>query len=356
MDPAAFADRLDALRTRAEELDAILADPAAFADPARAAALGREHAALRATLALAGTAARLRAEAADLDALARGDDPDLAALARAERPDVADRLERAEAALRLKLIPRPPEDARDCIVEVRAGTGGDEAALFAGDLFRLYERFAATQGWALDVFDSAPGPMGGFKEVVFALKGPDAYGTMKYESGVHRVQRVPATESQGRIHTSAATVAVLPEAEAVDVEVRPEDLRVDVYRASGAGGQHVNKTESAVRLTHHPTGVVVTCQDERSQHQNREKAMRMLRARLYEAKLEAAHAERADARRAMVSTGDRSAKVRTYNVPQDRLTDHRLDGDAKNRPLRPVLDGDLGPLVEALRAAEAAEV
>ena len=352
--------RLETLRTRLLELDARLTDPAVLGDAAALATLGREHATVRATLDAADTVVALRREVRDLEAFV-AEGGELGDLAATELPAVRVRLADAETALDRLLRPRAPEDARDCIVEIRAGTGGDEAALFAGDLFRLYARFAERMGWTLDPFDASPGSAGGFKEVVFALRGPGhdpaspPFGTMKYESGVHRVQRVPATESQGRIHTSAATVAVLPEAEAVDVEIAPQDLRIDVYRASGAGGQHVNRTESAVRITHLPTGLVVTCQDERSQLQNRERAMRLLRARLFERRLEEQQAARDAVRRAMVSTGDRSAKIRTYNFPQDRLTDHRLEGEHKNYPLRSVLDGDLAPVIDALRTQEAAE-
>ncbi len=353
--------RLETLRTRLAELDARLASPATLADASALATLGREHSAVRTTLEAADLAESLRRERDDLDALV-DEGGEIGDLARAERPAVDARLATVEAHLARLLRPQAPEDARDCIVEIRAGTGGDEAALFAGDLLRLYTRFAERMGWTLDPFDHSPGTMGGFKEVVFALRGPGAdpanppFGTMKYESGVHRVQRVPTTESQGRIHTSAATVAILPEAEAVDVDIAPGDLRIDVYRASGAGGQHVNRTESAVRITHLSTGLVVTCQDERSQIQNRERAMRMLRARLFEQRLEEQRLSRDAVRRDMISTGDRSAKIRTYNFPQDRVTDHRLEGDQKNHPLRGILDGDLLPIIEALRLeAEAAE-
>ena len=347
------AARYDAIRARHDVLATALADPEIATDPSKMAVLGREIAAVRATLDAVEAVEALRRERDDLAELAASDDAEIVALADADRPRVEAALAEAEAALRLNLIPHDPADARDAIVEVRAGTGGDEAALFAGDLVRMYERYAARQGWRVEVFDAAEGNAGGFKEIVFAVKGTGVFGAMKYERGVHRVQRVPATESQGRLHTSAATVAVLPEAEAADVTIRPEDLRIDVYRASGAGGQHVNRTESAVRITHLPTNTVVTCQDERSQHQNREKAMRFLRARLYEAEQERLAAERAAERREQVSTGDRSAKIRTYHFPQDRFTDHRLEGDAKNHPLRSVLDGDLAPVVEALRTQEA---
>jgi peptide chain release factor 1 len=253
------------------------------------------------------------------------------------------------------LIPKNPEDTKDAIIEIRAGTGGDEAALFAGDLFRLYSRVAEKKGWKVDLMESSLGTQGGFKEIIFGISGPDAFGTMKYESGVHRVQRVPATESSGRIHTSAATVAVLPEAEEVDVDIHPNDLKIDVYRSSGPGGQSVNTTDSAVRITHIPTGTVVTCQDEKSQHKNKDKALRVLRSRLYEAKLAEIESERSEARRSQVSTGDRSAKIRTYNWPQGRVTDHRLEGDEKNHALEKVMNGELDDILKALRTAENAD-
>ena len=350
---------LDEILDRYNEVNALLARPEVATDPERLAALGRERAELDAVV---GAVERYRAllkERDELRGLVRSEEGELAELAAAELEGVEEQLPAAEAHLEQLLIPRDPEDARDAIVEIRAGTGGDEAALFAGDLFEVYERFAAQKRWRVEVMDASPGAAGGFKEIVFALKGrggaSDVFGQMKYESGVHRVQRVPATESQGRIHTSAATVAVLPEAEEVDVQIRPQDLEVDVYRSSGPGGQSVNTTDSAVRITHKPTGLVVTCQDEKSQHKNKDKALRVLRARLYQMEQERLHAERADARRAMVGSGDRSAKIRTYNWPQGRVTDHRLEGDDKNHPLQSVLAGDLDPIVTALRVADHAE-
>ena len=342
---------IDTLRARHAALAETLSDPETSSRPALLASLGRDLARVRGTLDAAEAVEALRREREGLAELVH--DADLGALAQEDLVRVETALVGAEAALRLRLIPHDPDDDRDGIVEIRGGTGGDEAALFAGDLLRMYERFAAREGWRFEVFDVSEGNAGGFKEVVFALKGRGVFGRMKYERGVHRVQRVPATESQGRLHTSAATVAVLPEAEAADVDLRPDDLRIDVYRASGAGGQHVNRTESAVRITHLPTGTVVTCQDERSQHQNREKAMRFLRAKLYEAEQDRLAAERSAERRDQVSTGDRSAKIRTYHFPQDRFTDHRLEGDAKNHPLRPVLDGDLAPVIDALQTQDA---
>lgn len=347
---------LQEIKRRYAEVNRLMAQPDVASDPERMAELGRESAELKEVVEAIGRYESLLQEREDLRELARQEDePELAEMARSELESLEKKLPRVEEELKQKLIPKDPEDAKDAIIEIRAGTGGDEAALFAGDLFRLYTRFAESRGWRLEVIDSSPGAQGGFKEVIFGLKGRDAYGTMKYESGVHRVQRVPATESQGRVHTSAATVAVLPEAEEVDVEIHAHELKIDVYRSSGPGGQSVNTTDSAVRITHEPTGLVVTCQDEKSQHKNKDKALRVLRSRLYEMELEKKNAERADARRLMVGSGDRSAKIRTYNFPQGRVTDHRLSGDDKNYALQNVIGGDLAPIIGALRTAENAQ-
>jgi peptide chain release factor 1 len=347
---------LQGIKDRYAEVTHQMAQPEVATDPACMARLGREHGTLHAVVEAIGHYERLLAEIDSLHTMIDEEaDPEFVYLAQAELEELALRLPQAEAALESQLIPKDPEDARDAIVEIRAGTGGDEASLFAGDLFRLYSRFAEQQGWRIDVFDSSPGTVGGFKEIIFGLRGPDAFGAMKYESGVHRVQRVPATESQGRIHTSAATVAVLPEAEEVDVQIHPNDLRIDVYRSSGPGGQSVNTTDSAVRITHLPTGLVVSIQDEKSQLKNKDKALRVLRARLYERELARQEAERSEARRSMVSTGDRSAKIRTYNFPQNRVTDHRLEGEDKNHALESVMEGHLDPIIRALRTAEHAE-
>ena len=273
-------------------------------------------------------------------------DPELRSMAQEEARELEIACEAAEKNLKLALLPRDPRDDKNILLEIRAGTGGEEAALFAADLFRMYSRHAERQGWKTEILSASDADAGGCKEIIALISGSRVYSRMKFESGTHRVQRVPTTESQGRIHTSAVTVAIMPEAEEVDVNIRPDDLRIDVYRASGAGGQHVNKTESAVRITHLPTNIVVTCQDEKSQHKNRAKAMKVLASRLYQAEQERQNSEMADARRAQVGSGDRSERIRTYNYPQGRVTDHRVNLTLYS--LDAVLDGAIDPLVEAL--------
>lgn len=346
---------LDEIIARHKEVYDLLMQPEVASDPKQLETLGRELSDLKETVDVIDSYRGMLNEQDDLKELIEMEEGEMAEMAQAELEELEVKIPKVEAQLEQLLIPKDPTDARDAIVEIRAGTGGDEAALFAGDLFTVYQRFADDQKWKVELMDISHGTAGGYKEVVFAVKGKDAFGQMKYESGVHRVQRVPATESQGRIHTSAATVAVLPEAEEVDVQIHPNDLEIDVYRSSGPGGQSVNTTDSAVRITHKPTGLVVTCQDEKSQHKNKDKALRVLRARLYQMEQDRLHAERADARKAMVGSGDRSAKIRTYNWPQGRVTDHRLDGDDKNHALQNVLGGGLEPIITALRLADNAE-
>ena len=341
------------IKERFQSLTDLIADPATAADPKQMAILGPEHRELSEVVEAIQRYETTLSEVEEMQKLIHSEeDAELVALAREELDVLTSRLPKMEAALHRALIPKDPTDARDAIVEIRAGTGGDEAALFAADLFRLYERYAARKGWNISIMNSSGGVLGGFKEVVFGVSGKNVFGNLKYENGVHRVQRVPQTESSGRLHTSAASVAVLPEATDVEVKIEPNQLKIDVYRSSGPGGQSVNTTDSAVRITHIPTGLVVTCQDEKSQHKNKDKAMRVLRSRLYEQKLNEVNAERDAVRRKAVGSGDRSVKIRTYNFPQDRVTDHRLEGSQKNHPLRKVIEGELHELVDALRATD----
>lgn len=313
--------------------------------------LSHEQASRQALLELVERYEVLQAEIRDAEALAEdGSDPELAALAADDVTRLSDALEQAYSAIEERLLPRDPLNERDVILEIRAGAGGEEAALFAAELFRAYSRFGERRGWQVHLLSSNGSEQGGFKEIVAEIIGQNVFGVMKYERGVHRVQRIPATEKQGRIHTSTVTVAVLPQAEEVDVVVKTEDLRIDTYRASGAGGQHVNKTSSAVRITHVPTNTVVAVQDERSQHKNKAKAMSILRARLLEAQEEAKHQQEASERKMQVGTGDRSEKIRTYNFPQDRITDHRIKESWGN--IAVIMEGEWEPIVATLQAAE----
>jgi peptide chain release factor 1 len=343
-------DRLQQLEDRYEELERQLADPDVVNDGGRYTEVAKEHAALAETVAAHREHREVSADleaAREMAAEGSGDD---AASMRAEAEELERRRDELEERLKYLLLPRDPNDDKDVIVEVRAAAGGDEAGLFAGELRDMYVRFAERRGWRTEVIAESSQGIGGVKESIFEVKGQGAYAVLKHESGVHRVQRVPATESQGRIHTSTASVAVLPAAEEVDVHVDPNDLRVDVFRSSGPGGQSVNTTDSAVRITHLPTGLVVSCQDEKSQHQNRDKAMRILRSRLLQAEQERSAQERADARKGQIGSGDRSEKIRTYNFPQTRVTDHRIGLTVHN--LGAVMAGELDEVVEALRQAE----
>ena len=341
--------RLRQALARAEQVARALADPETARNPAKLKQLGREHARLDAIRQAHSRLERLQGELAQAREVLQDKDPELSQLARADVERLRPEIERAEALLADLLTPADPLDDRDAIVEIRAGTGGDEAALFAADLFRMYTRYCERRGWKVEVLALSEGNLGGLKEAIFAVRGPKVYGTLRYESGVHRVQRIPETETQGRRHTSAATVAVLPDAEEVDVKIEEKDLRIDVFRSGGPGGQSVNTTDSAVRVTHLPTGLEVKCQDQKSQLQNKIKALEILRARLLDRMLAEQEAARARERRAQVGTGDRSQKIRTYNFPQNRITDHRIGFTA--HALAEVMDGKRDELIAALRLA-----
>ncbi len=346
-------DKLAELEQRFEELERLLADPEIVTDPQRLAQLGRERAELEEIVTVYRQLKETDRQIAEAEELLEGEDPELAALAADELERLREYRETLYQDLRRRLVPRDPNDEKDVIVEIRAGTGGEEAALFAADLFRMYTRYAERQGWKVEVLSSSPTELGGFKEIIFEVRGKGAYSHFKYESGVHRVQRVPITESSGRIHTSTATVAVLPEADEVEVHIDENDLRIEVFRSSGHGGQSVNTTDSAVRITHLPTGIVVSCQDERSQLKNRIKAMAVLRARLYELQRRKLEEERTGLRRQQVGSGERAEKIRTYNFPQDRVTDHRLKLTVNN--LAAILDGEIDVFVQELQALETTE-
>ena len=353
MNPS-LADKLRGLCERFDEVGALLAEPGVASDPARFRSLAKEHAELSPVVECFARYNETADSIEDAREFLSGPDADMRALAQEELEAAQTRRARLEDELKILLLPSDPADAGNVYLEIRAGTGGDEAALFAGDLFRMYLRYGELAGWTSGIVSESPGEHGGYKEVIVRIAGRGAYSRLKFESGGHRVQRVPETESQGRIHTSACTVAVLPEAgEIGDVEIDPSDLRIDTFRASGAGGQHVNKTDSAVRLTHLPTRTVVECQDERSQHKNRARAMALLKARLLAAERERRSAERAETRRLLVGSGDRSQRIRTYNFPQGRVTDHRINLTLYK--LDVVMAGGLDEIVEALIAEDQAE-
>ncbi|MHB1351948.1 MAG: peptide chain release factor 1 [Thiobacillus sp.] len=344
---ATLADKLARADERLEELDALLAQPEVAADMDGYRKLTREHAELSPVVSLYRRYKQVEADQKTAQEMLA--DADMRELAEAELADGAARIAQLENDLQTALLPRDPNDERNIFLEIRAGTGGDESALFAGSLLRMYTRYAERQRWKVEIVSESPGEVGGYKEVIVRIVGEGAYSRLKFESGGHRVQRVPETESQGRIHTSACTVAVMPEAAEVgEVDINPADLRIDTFRASGAGGQHINKTDSAVRITHLPTGLVVECQDDRSQHRNRAQAMSVLAARLKDREIQARQASEASTRKSLIGSGDRSDRIRTYNFPQGRVTDHRINLTLYK--IDAVMDGDLGELLDALAA------
>jgi len=350
----ALTQKLSSIADRYREVEKLVGDPEVIKDARRYRDLMREYKRLEHIVVHQERLISLEKDLDQAEEWLAGDDEDYKTLALEERPELQRKLTEAYEAAKIMLLPRDEVDDRPVMIEFRAGTGGDEAALFAGDLFRMYQKHCTDKGWTWSLVNANEGTAGGFKEVVARVEGEGVYGWLKFESGVHRVQRVPDTESQGRVHTSAATVAVLPVAEDVDVDLNVTDIRRDTFRASGAGGQHVNKTESAVRLTHGPSGIVVECQDGRSQHQNYERALEVLRTRLFERERERIAADQAEKRKSLVSTGDRSAKIRTYNFPQGRVTDHRIHFTSHALPA--ILGGELTAVIEALRMAEQAEL
>ena len=347
-------DKLQTIIDKHSLLSEQLADPEIFNDQKKLTTTAKEHSSLEDVVNVGKEYLAVLQNIEDDKSILNGDDAELKEIAQEELIELESRKDKLESDLKILLLPRDPNDDKNLILEIRAGTGGDEAALFAADLFRVYTRYAERKNWKYKVMDSSDTGIGGIKEAIVSIQGKGAFGMLKYESGVHRVQRVPKTETSGRVHTSAATIAVLPEAEDVDIEVNDSDLKIDTYRASGAGGQHVNKTESAIRITHIPTGLVVTCQDESSQHKNRAAALKVLKSRLLASEQEKVAAERAAERRSLVSTGDRSAKIRTYNFPQGRVTDHRINFTSYK--LNEILDGDITEVIEKLKIAEQQEL
>jgi len=345
------SEKLDELLDRFSKLEESLASPDVASDPQKYKKLAKQRSELEEAVLLYREYQTVEAQLAEADEICRaGNDHDLTELAQEEARTLKPRLAQLVNQLKLSLIPKDPLDKKNILVEIRAGAGGDEAGLFAGDVYRMYTKYAESRRWKMENLDSHPTGVGGYKQIIFSIQGEGAYGRMKYESGVHRVQRIPVTESGGRIHTSTITVAVLPEAEEVDVQIRPEDINIDVYRSSGPGGQSVNTTDSAVRVTHLPTGLVVTCQDEKSQLKNKAKALRVLRARLLDIEKAKRDAERAQTRKSQVGTGDRSERIRTYNFPQGRLTDHRINLTLYQ--LSDILEGDLDEILDALQIAD----
>ena len=340
-------DKLGPVLERFREIEGLMGQQEVATDFERIQALARERASLEKLVGISQRHEDLIEEQKDLEALVQeGSDPELTRMAKEELEEVSDKLDKLALELRVALLPKDPNDERDVIVEIRSGTGGTEASLFAGSLYRAYARYAQLQNWRVDIMDSNPSELGGFNKIVFEVQGRGAFSRLKYERGVHRVQRIPETEAQGRIHTSTATVAVLPEPDEVDVRINPDELRIDIFHAGGHGGQNVNKVATAVRIVHEPSGLTVTCQDERSQHKNKQKAMAMLRARLYEAEEGRKAAEITQIRRAQVGNGERSEKIRTYNYPQDRITDHRINSNFHGIPR--VMEGELDDIIDSL--------
>ncbi len=340
-------DKLGPVLERFREIEDLMGQQEVATDFERIQTLARERASLEKLVGISQRHENLIEEQKDLEALVQeGSDPELTRMAKEELEEVSEKLDKLAQELRVALLPKDPNDERDVIVEIRSGTGGTEASLFAGSLYRAYARYAQLQNWHVDIMDSNPSELGGFNKIVFEIQGRGAFSRLKYERGVHRVQRIPETEAQGRIHTSTATVAVLPEADEVDVRVNPDELRIDIFHAGGHGGQNVNKVATAVRIVHEPSGLTVTCQDERSQHKNKQKAMAMLRARLYEAEEGRKAAEITQIRRAQVGTAERSEKIRTYNYPQDRITDHRINSNFHGIPR--VMEGELDDIIDSL--------
>ncbi len=348
-----YSSLIEKRQQRLEELETIISQPDFFNDQKQASETMREHAHLKKMMETWNDLKNSERELADNRELAKEEDPEIAELAELEIPALEKKIDHLTTEIQYSLLPRDTTEDRDAIVEIRAGTGGDEASLFAGDLLRLYERYAEQRGWKFEHMESSPSDVGGFKEVVCRIAGSEVFRFMKYESGVHRVQRVPETETQGRIHTSTATVAVLPEAEEVDIEIRPEDLRIEPCRSGGAGGQHVNRTESAVQIFHLPSGLMVRCEEERSQMKNRDKGMKILRAKLFEMKQRAEHEKYSAQRRSLIGSGGREEKIRTYNFPQNRMTDHRIGYTSYN--LEGIMMGELQEVIERLQHAEMQE-
>ena len=348
-------DKLQQMADRFVQLERDLADPSVVSDMARFRAINKEYAQISPVVAKFHEYLRMKSDLADSEELLKTEtDHAMKDMLSEEKNSLREKIRAAEEELTVMLLPKDPNTGKDIIMEIRAGTGGEEAALFVADLYRMYTRYADNRGWKTEMIEANPTGIGGYKEVIFSISGDEAYEELKYESGAHRVQRIPVTEAGGRIHTSAVTVAVMPEADEADVEINPDDIEVDVYRSSGAGGQHVNTTDSAVRLTHRPTGIVVTCQDERSQIKNRAKAMRILRARMFEVQEQKRAKEEASLRKSQVGSGDRSERIRTYNFPQSRVTDHRVGVTLYS--LDAVLSGDLSGLVEPLKKHEIEEL